>query len=382
MAKTSNKITANQIKKLEVGQSAYGSNLRATRNKSGITFHACFAIDGERYLQRLGTDDTINLTDAVREAGQFRAKKEREHQLKRDGGVESDMTLNEAVPMYFEYLQKHHGKNVVAKEQHFRLHILPALGSEKIRCVYTSHIKRFYSQLLDKGLSQGTVNRTLASLNDFYKHAKMERWVHSKPYEVKISNNKFQGRNSISADDQALMMAVARQSDQHPMIYLFMLIGFSVGMRHREILSIRWEHVNWEKGYVWLSQSKVGPRDQPLTEAIMAELRRLKEMRGVDRGYVFASEKSLNGRIPRMNDQFARVCKAAGLGTKLTPHFMRHTCVTELVGMGCNDRTVAHFTGHKTAAMISRYTHLDERSPGVVAVMKSRGAILAASEVT
>lgn len=376
MAKTSNKITANQLKKLEVGQAAYGSNLRVTRNKSGITFHACFAIDGERYLHRLGTDETTNLTDAIREAAQIRAKKEREHQLKREGGAESDMTLNEAVPMYLEYLHKHHGKNLVAKEQHFRLHILPALGAEKIRLVYTSHIKRFCSQLGDKGLSEGTVNRTLASLNDFYKHAKTERWVHSKPYEIKISNKKFQGRTSISVGDQALLMKAAMQPKQHPMIYLFLLIGFSVGMRHGEILSIRWEHINWEKGYVWLSQSKGGPRDQPLTAAIIEELRTLKATRGVERGYVFASKRARSGRIPRMSDQFARVCKAAGLVGRVTPHFMRHTCVTELVGMGYNDRTVAHFTGHKTASMISRYTHLDEKSPGVVAVMKSRGTDL------
>lgn len=382
MAKTSNKITANQLKKLEVGQAAYGSNLRVTRNKSGVTFHACFAIDGERYLHRLGTDETTNLTDAIREAAQIRAKKEREHELKREGGAESDMTLNEAVPMYLEYLQKHHGKNLVAKEQHFRLHILPALGAEKIRLVYTSQVNRFRSQLRDKGLSQGTVIRVFASLNDFYSHAKAERWIHSKPYEVKFSTAQMKRRHNLSAEDQAALMRVAVQPGQHPMIYLFLLIGFSVGMRHREILSIRWEHINWQSNSVWLSQSKVGPREQPLTEAVMSELRRLKGARDVECGYVFASDKARNGRIPRMNDQFSRVCKAAGLGSNITPHFMRHTCVTELVGMGFNDRTVAYFTGHKTPSMISHYTHLDQKSPSVIAVVSSRGKDLVSPDAT
>lgn len=378
MAKTSNKLTAAQLKKLEVGQSAYGSNLRVTKNKSGLTFHACFAIDGERYLHKVGTDEATNLTDAVKAATQFRAAKEREHELKRDGGAESDMTLAEAVPMYMGYLQDNYGKNITCKEQHFRTHILPALGTEKVRLIYTSQINRFCTQLRNKGLSQGTKNRILASLNDFYKHAKAERWVHYKPYEVKISNCNFQGRHNISSEHQAAMMQVARQPNQHPLIYLFLLIGFSVGMRHREILSIRWEAINWSESYVALSQSKIGPRNQPLTAPILEELRQLHAVRQVDKGYVFESDRARSGRINRMNDQFSRVCKAAGLEKEVTPHFMRHTCVTELVGRGCNDRTVAHFTGHRTASMISLYTHLD-KSPEVNAVMKDRGRELIAA---
>jgi hypothetical protein len=69
MAKTGNKLTAAQLKKLEVGQSAYGSNLRVTKNKSGLTFHACFAIDGERYLHKVGTDEATKfaLNNAFRQ---------------------------------------------------------------------------------------------------------------------------------------------------------------------------------------------------------------------------------------------------------------------------------------------------------------------------
>lgn len=68
MAKTSNELTNNDLKNLALGQAAYGSNLRATRNKSGITFHACFTIDGKRHLHRLGNSKKLSLTDAIRAA--------------------------------------------------------------------------------------------------------------------------------------------------------------------------------------------------------------------------------------------------------------------------------------------------------------------------
>lgn len=372
MAKTSNKITANQLKKLEVGQAAYGSNLRVTRNKSGVTFHACFAIDGERYLHRLGTDETTNLTDAIREAAQIRAKKEREHELKREGGAESDMTLNEAVPMYFAELKNRDGRNIRSKEQHFRIHILPAFGEKKIQKISTDDVQLFLKATQDKGLQPATANRIKATLDHFFSHAIMKGWLHRKPYRAKNYAEQPTQRDRISSAHQEALLSAAKQPGQHPMIYLFLLIGLGVGMRHSEILNIRWENIDWETGYIWMPHTKTGAREQPTTDLIRVELRKVQQECGRTTGFVFASEKSKSGRIDRMHKPFQRVCKAAGVPAAYTPHFMRHTCVSELVAEGYSNHLVGHFTGHKTPAVISRYTHL-KGTKAVAEVMRSRG---------
>lgn len=372
MAKTSNKLTAKHLKDLAVGQTAYGSNLRATRNKSGVTFHACFTISGKRYLHRLGTDDKLNLTQATRKAAQYRATMERERELSRDGGAGSDMVLREAAPMYMKYLVSHGHGRTRFKDGHFRNHILPALGDMKIQKISSHEMQHFMEALLNKGLQRATVNRVKSTLDAFFKHAEAHGWVQQKPYRVRSLNETPKRKDRIPAQHQKALLAAARLPDQHPLIYLFLIIGLGVGMRHSEILNIRWENIDWESGNIWMQETKTGAREQPSTELMLEELRKLKQESGAETGYVFASEKSKSGRIDRMHKPFKRVCKAAGLSEDYSPHFLRHTFISEMIADGYSNDVVMHFTGHKTAAMISHYTHL-RGTKAVAEVRRRRG---------
>jgi integrase len=372
MAKTSNKLTNSDLKNLAVGQAAYGSNLRATRNKSGITFHACFTIDGKRHLHRLGNSKNLSLTDAIRAAAEYRVKQEREHELQRDGGAESDMTLNEAVPMYMDYLHQFTVKQTRFKEGHFRKHILPEFGEVKIRKINSHTMQNFIGKLLNKGLQPASTNRIKATVDAFYTYAIRQSWVQRKPYSIEALTEAPKRKGRIPKAHQQAMLAAAKEPDQHPLIYLFLVIGFGVGMRHTEILNIRWENIDWETGSIWMPQTKTGPREQPTTELILQELQKLKQQLGVEHGFVFASKKSKSGRIDRMHKPFSRVCKAAGVPQRYTPHFMRHTCVSELVAEGCTEPMVMHFTGHKTVKMIAYYSHM-KGTEAEVSIRSQRG---------
>ncbi len=63
-----------------------------------------------------------------------------------------------------------------------------------------------------------------------------------------------------------------------------------------------------------------------------------------------------------MSRGFRRAVLRAGLDpTKVTPHLMRHTLVTNL-SKTVDIATIQKISGHKTAAMVMRYTHVnDER---------------------
>jgi site-specific recombinase XerD len=45
----------------------------------------------------------------------------------------------------------------------------------------------------------------------------------------------------------------------------------------------------------------------------------------------------------------------------VTPHVMRHTAITKLVQAGVDLPTVQRVSGHKTLAMVLRYTHVHGR---------------------
>lgn len=66
-----------------------------------------------------------------------------------------------------------------------------------------------------------------------------------------------------------------------------------------------------------------------------------------------------SGHRYRMNDQFRRVVERAGMDpVTITPHVLRHTAITKLVQAGVDLPTIQTISGHKTLAMVLRYTHV------------------------
>ncbi|MDP6270090.1 MAG: tyrosine-type recombinase/integrase, partial [Alphaproteobacteria bacterium] len=56
---------------------------------------------------------------------------------------------------------------------------------------------------------------------------------------------------------------------------------------------------------------------------------------------------------------FRRAAIAAGFDPNVvTPHVMRHTAITRLVQAGVDLPTIQKISGHKTLAMVLRYTHV------------------------
>jgi Phage integrase family len=60
-----------------------------------------------------------------------------------------------------------------------------------------------------------------------------------------------------------------------------------------------------------------------------------------------------------MDRPFARAVQKAGLDPeRVTPHVMRHTAITNLVKSNVDLPTIQRISGHKTLAMVLRYTHI------------------------
>ncbi len=84
-------------------------------------------------------------------------------------------------------------------------------------------------------------------------------------------------------------------------------------------------------------------------------------MRDNKEGWIFPSlhKDSGTGHRARMDGPFRDAVKRAGLDSALvTPHVMRHTAITKLVQAGVDLPTVRRISGHKTLAMVMRYSHV------------------------
>jgi integrase len=133
-------------------------------------------------------------------------------------------------------------------------------------------------------------------------------------------------------------------------------------MRHSEILSARFDQLDLDHNRLYIPEAKAGQREQAITPELAKMLRREQEMADDPEGWIFPTQRpklSPSGHRTRMDRSFRRSVVRAGLDPALvTPHVMRHTAITNLVKAGVDLPTIQKISGHKTLAMVLRYTHV------------------------
>ena len=135
-----------------------------------------------------------------------------------------------------------------------------------------------------------------------------------------------------------------------------LICAYETGMRLGEILSLRWEQVDLEKGFITLQagQTKTGEgRKVPISPRLHNVLSSL----GHAGEYVFTYQGK---RVKRIRRSFKRACKRAGI-RDFRFHDFRHTFVTRMRRKGVPDRVIMNITGHKTLVMLNRYDRIDEQ---------------------
>jgi integrase len=124
-------------------------------------------------------------------------------------------------------------------------------------------------------------------------------------------------------------------------------------MRRGELASLEWPEIDAQHQVAHLDLTKNGDaRDVPLSHAAMAALR---ELAGSDAWPKVG--RVLPAGPDRLSHGFIQVCKLAGI-EGLTLHDLRHEATSRLFELGCFELPeVAAITGHRTWAMLKRYTH-------------------------
>ncbi len=211
------------------------------------------------------------------------------------------------------------------------------------------------------GAATGTVNRELATLSHLFTQAEKWKWVRARPCTFS-SFPENQGRIIALSNDQCEDLRQAALEDVDHDIWLFIEFALNTAMRHSEILQARFDQVDFERLRLFVPKAKAGQREQPITAELRDIILNEQGMRNDPNGWIFETPRpgaSGTGHRHRMNSPFRRVVERAGMDiTTITPHVMRHTAITFLVQGGVDLPTIQRISGHKTVAMVLRYTHV------------------------
>jgi integrase len=125
------------------------------------------------------------------------------------------------------------------------------------------------------------------------------------------------------------------------------------GCRLREILHLKWEQVDLERGLLFLSDSKTGRKTVILNAPALAVLVSLDRLGS----FVIPGQDPEKPRAD-LKRPWETVAKRAGLD-RVRLHDLRHTYASFGAGGGLGLPIIGKLLGHTQASTTQRYAHLD-----------------------
>lgn len=206
-----------------------------------------------------------------------------------------------------------------------------------------------------KRLSGATINRRITALSGVLTVAVTEYgWLTKNPIPNvrRMPDSKARERFLSDAERKALLAACA--ASEHEALLPLAQLALATGARKGELLGLLWEGVNLERRTAHFADTKNGEsRTVPLAAPAVATLKTWSRGR-LRVGPVFPYTKN------QIEKPWQAARKAAGL-PDFRFHDLRHSAASYLAMSGASLMDIAAILGHKTLAMVKRYSHLSEQ---------------------
>jgi integrase len=355
------KLDRPAIRRLAAGEKIQEHGITAERLADGdVRYSVNIMVDGRRIHRVIGRESD-GVTRTKCEEFTARAQTDaRAHRLSLPKGRKLALAFAAAADAYMKRLEEGGGKNLLVKRRQLRMYLKPYFGAMRLDAITGFTIEKYKKRRLDQGAAAATVNRELATLSHLFNRAVEWRWLDRVPARAQKFAESA-GRMIALTDQECDRLMNAAIAGAIPDLWLFIAFGLNTAMRHSEILSTRWDRLDLAKHRLHVPKAKAGQREQPITPELATLLNSEREMREDREGWIFPSphKDSNSGHLARMDRPFRDAVARAGLDPEfVTPHVMRHTAITKLVQAGVDLPTIQKISGHKTLAMVLRYTHV------------------------
>ncbi|MEW8958893.1 MAG: site-specific integrase [Moorella sp. (in: firmicutes)] len=274
----------------------------------------------------------------------------------------------------------------VSYEQTIRNHIQPSLGHILLQQLKPHQLQRLYNQKLAEGLSNRTVRLihvvAHAALKQAVKNGLIARNVAEATSPPGVKKREIR---VLTLEEQHRFLEAAKGER----LYTAFLLALASGVRLGELLGLRWQDVNWERGGISVNQAlqrvrgkpgeksrldflppktSAGRRFIPLPEEAIKALKRWKVFQTEERlkagplyednGLVFTTEigKPIDPR--NLLRTFYCIVKRAGM-EHFNFHALRHTFATRLLELGEHPKVVQELLGDsQITVVLDTYSHV------------------------
>ena len=221
-----------------------------------------------------------------------------------------------------------------------------------------------------------TANRYIATLSHLFSFAVKERRLLERNPVSDISRKKEpRGRTRFLSDEERTALLDACAKSEWPALHTLVLLAITTGARKGELIGLNWGDVDLKKGRALVRETKNDEqRTLPLAGKALDALRELKLQNSARSEWVFAHPSGLPGPYEYFDAHWYAGLEAAGI-SDFHFHDLRHTTASMLAAQGASLLEIADVLGHKTLAMVKRYSHLvvDHKAKVIEKMITAKG---------
>ena len=240
-------------------------------------------------------------------------------------------------------------------------------GVSAVQQVSTDTIRRFLGALHAAHLSHLSSARCLSAVRGWLRFLRQERLINDNPaLDVATRRRGIRLPKTLSQREVLALLELPVHStpeDQRDRVMLELL--YATGLRVSELVSVETAHMNLEVGYLRVtgkgSKQRVVPMGEPARRLLHQYVERVRPQllkRRLSR-FLFVSRR---GKL-LTRQAFWKALRLrgqrAGLTKPISPHMLRHSFATHLLGGGADLRSVQTMRGHADIATTQIYTHVE-----------------------
>lgn len=247
-------------------------------------------------------------------------------------------------------------------QRYLRLH---KIG--RLRDVTQDTVRAFLSSLHALKLSPVSSARCLSALRGWLRFLREEHIIDEPPtLDIASARRGTRLPKTLSRQQVADLLDVPLRptpEDQRNRVMLELL--YATGLRVSELVGLELTQVNMEVGYLRVtgkgSKQRIVPMGEPAqrllieyVEAVRPQLLKHRHSR-----VLFVSRRGTSLTRQAFWKSLRACAQRAGLSQPVSPHMLRHSFATHLLGGGADLRSVQTMLGHADIATTQIYTHVE-----------------------
>jgi integrase/recombinase XerC len=235
----------------------------------------------------------------------------------------------------------------------------------KISEVSYSQIRSWIVSMVNKGLTNRSINRKISSVNSYFKYLMKIEQLLTNPlssHKALKTEKKVQIPFSQKEVENALKEITFEDSFEGWRDRLIIELLYATGMRRSELINLKLSDIDLESDVLKVLGKRNKERYIPLIISVKENLKsyltyRCQISNATNNQFLFLS---LKGHQISESQVYNTVKKCFSLVTskvKKSPHMLRHSFATHMLNEGANLNAVKELLGHTSLAATQVYTH-------------------------